>query len=105
MNDEAPLEPGRIPPYSVRCVSVDAASEADGHFHVVGIETLDPDGGETHWSLVQVIAAYRDGGRFTAGTGQGGGTVELAPSVCPRCRLATLSPEPPTEGLELPRCS
>jgi hypothetical protein len=93
-----------VPPYVVHCVVVDRASEAAGHPHVVGIETSDPDGGRTKWTLLQVIAAFRDGERFMVGSAAGGQTVELGPSVCPRCRLVTLSPEPDLPGIDLARC-
>lgn len=82
---------GDIPPYEVRRVETDPAAAAAGHHHVSGVETVDPDGGQTQWTLVQVIAAVRDGERFIMGGGQGGQAVDLEPSVCPRCRLVTLS--------------
>lgn len=82
---------GGIPPYEVRRVETDPAAAAAGHHHVSGVETVDPDGGQTQWTLVQVIAAVRDGERFIMGGGQGGQAVDLEPSVCPRCRLVTLS--------------
>ncbi|HEX7171657.1 MAG TPA: hypothetical protein VF365_03495 [Candidatus Limnocylindria bacterium] len=82
---------GEIPPYQVRRVETDPAAAAAGHHHVSGVATVDPDGGETQWTLVQVIAAVRDGERFVMGGGQGGQAVDLEPSACPRCRLVTLS--------------
>lgn len=82
---------GAIPPYQVRRVETDPAAAAAGHHHVSGVDTIDPDGGETHWTLVQVVAAVRDGERFVMGGEQGGQAVDLEPSACPRCRLVTLS--------------
>ena len=82
---------GTIPPYEVRRVETDPAAAAAGHHHVSGVDTVDPDGGETHWTLVQVVAAVRDGERFVMGGGRGGQAEDLEPTVCPRCRLVTLS--------------
>jgi len=82
---------GTIPPYEVRRVETDPAAAASGHHHVSGVDTVDPDGGETHWTLVQVVAAVRDGERFVMGGAQGGQAEDLEPSACPRCRLVTLS--------------
>jgi hypothetical protein len=96
---------GTIPPYVVRCVTVDDLVEGNGHEHVTGLETTDPDGGMTRWTLVEAIAAYRDGGRFIVGSGEGEQTAELGPSVCPRCRMATLAVEPADAGIDLERCS
>lgn len=104
MHAERPADSSRVPPYVVRCVTVDRVAETDDHQHVIGVETSDPDGGMTRWSLVEAIAAYRDGGRFIVGSGKGGRTAELGPSVCPRCRMATLSLDPADAGIELARC-
>lgn len=73
----------------------DTAAEADGHDHVTGIETWDPDGGRTRWTLVQVIAAVRDGEAFQLGTGDDAKAMLLEPAVCPRCAVATLVVAPP----------
>lgn len=90
VTDDAPRG-GAIPPYEVRRVETDPAATAAEHHHVSGVDTVDPDGGETHWTLVQVVAAVRDGERFVMGRAQGGQAADLEPSVCPRCRLVTLS--------------
>ena len=82
---------GEVPPYVVRRVETDPVAAAAGHHHVSGVDTVDPDGGETHWTLVQVIAAVREGERFVTGGGQRGQAEDLEPSVCPRCRLVSLS--------------
>jgi hypothetical protein len=84
---------GEVPPYVVRRVETDPAAAAAGHHHVSGVDTVDPDGGETHWTLVQVIAAAREGERFVMG-GEGGQAEDLEPSACPRCRLVSLSAHP-----------
>jgi len=89
---------GELPPYSVRCIDVDPVAEADGHYHVVAIETSDPDGGVTRWSLIQVISAVRDGERFKLDAGDGVQAVELEPAVCPRCSMATLTPAGPSDA-------
>ena len=85
---------GALPPYVVLSVERDAAAEAGGHSHVVGLTTRDPDGGETRWTLVQVIAAIRDGERFLMGGGGGGQSAVIEPAVCPQCPFATLIVEP-----------
>jgi len=95
----------QLPPYSVRCIDLDPVAEADGHHHVTAIETWDPDGGEARWSLVQVIEAVRDGEQFMVTEGDGGQAVELAPSVCPRCSMATLSLEAEGPDVSLKPCS
>ncbi len=58
-----------LPPYTIRCVEMDPAAEADGHRYVIAVPTDDPDGGETRWTLVEVIAANRDDERFMPGGG------------------------------------
>lgn len=85
-------------------MSLDPVAVADGHHHVTAVETSDPDGGMTRWTLVEAIAGYRDGGRFIVGSGEGGQAAELGPSVCPRCRMATLAIEPADAAVELERC-
>lgn len=80
-----------LPPYSVRCLDLDPTGEADGHRHVQAIETWDPDGALTRWTLVQAIEAVRDGERFVMGGGADGQLVELAPTICPQCAVATLA--------------
>jgi hypothetical protein len=80
-----------LPPYVVRRIRTDETAAGSGHHHVGGIDTEDPDGGETHWTLVQVVSAVRDGERFVMGGTQGGRMADLEPAVCPRCRLVTLA--------------
>jgi hypothetical protein len=79
---------GQLPPYSVLRVHLDEARAADGHRHVDYVETVDPDGGETRWTSVEVIAAIRDGERFVLDEGEG--HERLEPTLCPRCPMATL---------------
>ena len=93
---------GELPAYRVVCVDTDLAARADGHDHVTAIGTWDPDGGRTRWTLVQVIAAVRDGEQFHAGKGGDGQDAVLEPAVCPRCPLATLVVDPPE--VRLPAC-
>lgn len=82
---------GELPAYKVVCLQTDTAAAADGHDHVTAVETWDPDGGRTQWTLVQVIAAVRDGEVFQAArTGRDGQAAVLEPAVCPRCPVATL---------------
>jgi hypothetical protein len=83
-----------LPAYDVVCMQTDTDS-AIGHDHVTGVETWDPDGGRTRWTMVQVIVAMREGEAFHAGTGSSGKTGVLEPAVCPRCPLATLVVDPP----------
>jgi len=82
-----------LPPYRVRCVQQDA-SGTDGHPHVSFIETRDPDGGQTRWTTVQVIAAVRDGERFVVADDGRGGETLLEPAVCSRCPTVTLAVDP-----------
>ena len=81
--------------HEVVCLHTDPAAEADGHVHVSAIETRDPDGGRSRWTLVQVIAAVREGEAFHAGKGSDGRAGVLEPAVCPRCPFATLVVDPP----------
>ena len=95
MNSSIARGSGELPAYEVVCLHTDAAAEAEGHDHVTAIETSDPDGGRTRWTLVQVIAAVRDGEAFHAGRGGLGQAGVLEPAVCPRCPIATLVVDPP----------
>jgi hypothetical protein len=79
-----------VPWYAVLSIEKDRALEASGHSHVLGLATRDPDGGETHWTLVQVISAIRDGERFVVGEDPGDQSAAVEPTVCPRCPMATL---------------
>lgn len=79
-----------VPWYVVLSIEKDHAVEPSGHSHVLGLATRDPDGGETHWTLVQVIAAIRDGERFVVGEDPDDQGAAIEPTVCPRCPMATL---------------
>jgi len=85
-----------VPPYEVLCLERDP-SAGDDHDHVVVIETRDPDGGRTRWAVVEVIAAVREGERFTLGEGAG----SLEPGICPACASVTLVA---VGGVEIPAC-
>jgi hypothetical protein len=84
-------DPLEAPPYLVTCMETDAAA-GGGHNHVVAIETQDPDGGQTRWSTVQVIAALREGERFVVGDEQARASLERA--VCPDCGTVSLKVPP-----------
>ena len=81
------------PPYVVTCVVSDAGAR-EGHSHVVAIETRDPDGGQTRWTSVQVIAAIESGERFVVGEDGDGSEGLLQPATCPSCSAATLMAAP-----------
>jgi hypothetical protein len=57
------IDAGSVPPYHVLCVETDDDA-GEGHNHVSVVDTRDPDGGQTRWTIGQVIAAVRDGERF-----------------------------------------
>jgi hypothetical protein len=78
---------------------------AQGHLHVIAVETADPDGGTTRWSLVQAIEAVRGGDRFVLLEDGSAEPVELAPTVCPRCRLATMALDASASWERLPICA
>ena len=81
------------PPYLVLCLSDDPGAPA-GHDHVAAIETRDPDGVNTRWTAIDVIAAIRDGERFVVDDDGRGEEALLEPGVCPACSLVTLVVEP-----------
>ena len=91
-----PIDP---PPYLVTCLEADLAA-GEGHDHVVAVETRDPDGGQTRWVTVEVIAAVRDGERFVV---DGGRQTALEPAICPGCATVTLSVGP--GGAEVAPCA
>jgi hypothetical protein len=97
------LRPDQLdaPPYIVRCVEEDSAA-GEGHEHVVAVETRDPDGGETRWSTVQVLAAVREGERFVIGDEADERLPSLVPARCPRCAIVTLSVSP--SQADIARC-
>jgi hypothetical protein len=74
---------GTVPPYEVTCWERGAAGA--GHEHVLAIRTRDPDGGETRWATLEVIAAVRDGETFVVAE-----DASVQPSVCPGCASVTL---------------
>jgi hypothetical protein len=75
-----------VPPYDVMCIEREN-SAGKGHDHVIAVETRDPDGGQTRWATVEVIAAVREGERFTVGDEP---TASLEPAICPACANVTL---------------
>ena len=81
------------PPYRVLCLEEDRAGSG-AHAHASFVETRDPDGGQTRWSTVQVIAAIRDGARFVVADDGQGGQTQLEPAVCTRCPTVTLAVDP-----------
>jgi hypothetical protein len=84
MNQRKPL-----PPYEVSRIGVTAAESRPDHDHVKYVETLDPDGGRTRWSIEQIIAAIRSGERFATIVKPGRESyVTIDP--CPKCRLMTI---------------
>jgi hypothetical protein len=91
MRDVLP-DPLDAPPYVVTCLEVDRGA-GEGHEHVAAVETRDPDGGQTRWTTVQVIAAVREGERFVVGDSDDART-SLEPAGCPRCSTATLRVSP-----------
>lgn len=78
----------QLPAYHVCGVQRDRARQVEGHDHVLSIDTRDPDGGQTRWRCVDVIAAMRDGERFVLG--EGGDRRQLEPALCPVCAFATV---------------
>ena len=88
MANEAP-EQRDLPPYAV--VLVQYEDLADGHEHVSYVETLDPDGGQTRWTAVDLINAIRAGERFVVTIGGAATGAILEPAICPVCPLVTLN--------------
>jgi hypothetical protein len=78
-----------VPPYAV--VLVQYEDLTDGHEHVSHVETLDPDGGQTRWTCVEVINAIRGGERFVVTIGGTATGATLEPAICPVCPLVTLN--------------
>lgn len=103
MDDRHAGVAGEMPPYVVGCLETDARLADDGHHHVKTIETRDPDGGQTRWTLIQVITAIRDGAAFSVNDGDDA-VARLDPTVCPRCAMATLTIEPPEAASLVPTC-
>ena len=61
---------------------------------MTAVQTRDPDGVETRWRVVEVIAAIRDGERFVVGEDGRGVQTLLEPAICPRCPTITLMTDP-----------
>ncbi|HET7646310.1 MAG TPA: hypothetical protein VFM03_07470 [Candidatus Limnocylindria bacterium] len=77
-----------LPAYHVCGIQRDRARQVEGHDHVLFVETRDPDGGQTRWRCVDVIAAMRDGERFVLGEGED--RRQLEPALCTACAFATV---------------
>lgn len=92
--DRQPTFEGGGPPYEVIGLVVDESARAGGHDHVRFVDTLDPDGTQTRWTAIDVIAAIRAGERFVLAPGESTSTSVLEPSVCPVCPVVTLRIEP-----------
>ena len=86
--NDAPRERD-LPPYAV--VLVQYEDLADGHEHVASVETLDPDGGQTRWTAVELINAIRAGERFVVTIGGAATGATLEPAICPVCPLVTVN--------------
>lgn len=80
---------GGLPHYAVVLVQYEDLTE--GHEHVAFVDTLDPDGGQTRWSAVELINAIRAGERFVVMIGGAPSGATLQPSICPVCPLITLN--------------
>lgn len=90
--------------YAVWCIETDDdAGGANDHRHVVAVRTKGAGERVRRWTVVHVIAAFRDGALFVVGKGGGQPTV-LEPAICPSCRCATLVTHPAAELSELPAC-
>lgn len=91
-------------PYRVWCIETDDLDGVGDHRHVIALETAGADEGAFRWTLVQVIAAIRDGELFVVGGGARGQATVLEPAVCPRCPRATLATHPADVLGDLPSC-
>jgi hypothetical protein len=89
-----------VPPYAVTCVSMQVLG--DRHQHVATVETADPDGGQTHWTAAEVMAALAAGERFVVYDDGHGREVVLEPSACETCAVATVGTDRP--GVDLLPC-
>lgn len=83
-------------PQRVWCVETDRVVGPPGHRHVVALEASGADERRYRWTIVQVIAAMRDGALFVVGGGGRGQAAVLEPSVCAVCHRATVVTHPPT---------
>ncbi len=84
----------QAPPYEVLLITVDPALVADGHEHVVSVDTQDPDGGTTRWTPAEILTALGDGAEFVVADDGAGRRTRLAPSTCPICPTTTLGIRP-----------
>ena len=84
--DQRGVVSGSTPPkHVVLCVDHQVVDEPTGHRHVVALEAAIEEGRTFRWTLVQVIAAIRDGAQFLVGGNGGEQTTLLEPVVCPHC--------------------
>ena len=90
------------PSYVVTCLERDMTA-GDRHDHVLAVETRDPDGGETRWSTVEVIAAVRGGEHFVVAVEGRDERISIEPAICTRCATVTLSVSP--GGTEIAPCA
>ena len=81
-------------PNRVWCVETDGVSGPRPHEHVIALEASGADERRQRWTIVQVIAAIRDGELFVVGDGRRGQAAVLEPSVCPICHRATVVTHP-----------
>lgn len=81
-----------VPPYVVSRIHVAPAENQPDHDHVKFVETQDPDGGLTRWSLEQISAAIRAGERFATIVKTGRESYATI-DPCPTCGLMTLRVE------------
>lgn len=87
--EQPAVQGGHVPNYAV--VLVQYEDLTDGHEHVAYVDTLDPDGGQTRWTAVELINAIRGGERFVVTIGGTATGATLEPSICPVCPLVTLN--------------
>ena len=81
-------------PHRVWCVELDDIDGSATHRHVVALATSGADGRRSRWTIVQVIAAIREGELFVVGEGGRGQAAVLEPWICPHCRRATVITHP-----------
>ena len=91
-------------PNWVWCIETDGVAGPNGHRHVVAIEASGADERRSRWTIVQVIAAIRDGALFVVGGGGRAQAAVLEPSVCAVCQRATVVTDPPTALEMVPVC-
>lgn len=94
----------RAEPHRVWCVELDDAAEPTAHRHLVALEASGADGVRYRWTIVEVIAAIREGELFIVGEGEGEQAAVLEPSVCAVCRRATAITHPAAALDDVARC-